>query len=509
MLLNLYSQPNSSPKINLGYVSGGAATNILSMETATGLGQAYEHVDIFHGSQGGAVRFGGLGTPTYGPFLLLQGRRGFPATNSAYLNTSGMYIGPIPSSYPSPSTNLEVNGAFQWGSGAAKSTGTSSGALTMASGAGIYMSTGITAQSSSAQPLDYYLSNLSGNSELGLYSNGGGFFSRVRFGHGTATHGSIYSLGNNDGFTVAGGLAGSASLKLYSNGGAASVAQGIGLIPGGTGGTVLVNSTGTCMGCGARSAVTRLDVEGAAQFGGGATKSTVTASGALTLAADAGLTLSGASAFINTQSSVNASAFFGDGSHLTDVPMSPQTLAALEDVAASTAALESAKVDRAGDTMTGALTVSGASVTASAFFGDGSHLTGMVISSYTAVPNTVLTNTAFGVCFATVTLMTTAGATLSITYQGIASNSNPGQEVLVSVLMDGAFIHTPTIGALAAGNSASANDHDNVGFVHEHSLEESASGTHSFCLTARVTANTGTLHNDANYFSRFGVREYR
>jgi len=49
--------------------------------------------------------------------------------------------------------------------------------------------------------------------------------------------------------------------------------------------------------------------------------------------------------------------------------MTEKRILPLEDVAASTAALESAKVDRAGDTMTGALTVSGASVTASAFFG--------------------------------------------------------------------------------------------------------------------------------------------
>lgn len=43
----------------------------------------------------------------------------------------------------------------------------------------------------------------------------------------------------------------------------------------------------------------------------------------------------------------------------------------------STASLAATKVNRSGDTMTGALTVTGTSVTASAFFGDGSHLTGI------------------------------------------------------------------------------------------------------------------------------------
>ncbi|MFI5361720.1 MAG: hypothetical protein ACHQ49_07100, partial [Elusimicrobiota bacterium] len=77
-------------------------------------------------------------------------------------------------------------------------------------------------------------------------------------------------------------------------------------------------------------------------------------------------------------SSVTASAFFGDGSHLTGIP--------------STGSISGFFVPQAGGTMTGSLNMnnvavnltgsagnvtSGSSVTASAFFGDGSHLAGI------------------------------------------------------------------------------------------------------------------------------------
>ena len=62
-----------------------------------------------------------------------------------------------------------------------------------------------------------------------------------------------------------------------------------------------------------------LDVNGAAQFGAGPTKSTFTIVGGLFIAAGSSLTLSGAKGFVTSASSVTASAFFGDGSHLTGV----------------------------------------------------------------------------------------------------------------------------------------------------------------------------------------------
>ena len=80
----------------------------------------------------------------------------------------------------------------------------------------------------------------------------------------------------------------------------------------------VVNSTGA-VGIGTTIPATLLDVNGSAQFGSTA-KSTFSTAGALTLAPGAALNLSGANGYITSASSVNASAFFGDGSHLSNLP---------------------------------------------------------------------------------------------------------------------------------------------------------------------------------------------
>lgn len=86
------------------------------------------------------------------------------------------------------------------------------------------------------------------------------------------------------------------------------------------------------------------------------------------------LNLTGSAALITTQSSVTASAFFGDGSHLGGITSTP------------------------GNTVTSSFTVTSSSgilatssVTASAYFGDGSHLANVTATSITVtgvVPNT-------------------------------------------------------------------------------------------------------------------------
>lgn len=83
-----------------------------------------------------------------------------------------------------------------------------------------------------------------------------------------------------------------------------------------------------------------------------------TMTGSLTIA-NVGLTLTGPSGRIVGASSVTASAFFGSGAGLSGVT-----------------GTDASRVLKAGDTMTGALTVQ-SSVTASAFFGDGSALSGV------------------------------------------------------------------------------------------------------------------------------------
>ena len=74
-------------------------------------------------------------------------------------------------------------------------------------------------------------------------------------------------------------------------------------------------------------------------------------------------TITGAGGLLVSGDSVTASAFFGDGSHLTGIP--------------STSSISGSYVPLAGGVMTGALTVTGTSITANSFFGDASHLTGV------------------------------------------------------------------------------------------------------------------------------------
>ncbi len=106
------------------------------------------------------------------------------------------------------------------------------------------------------------------------------------------------------------------------------------------------------VGIGVLLPATMLDVNGNAQFGSGSTKSTFTAQGYLIMAqgssitlSGAGITLNGPNAVIQSASSITAGAFFGNGSGLTGVTAS-----------------DASKVAKAGDTMTGSLTVVNSSV---------------------------------------------------------------------------------------------------------------------------------------------------
>ncbi len=78
-------------------------------------------------------------------------------------------------------------------------------------------------------------------------------------------------------------------------------------------------TAGGSVGIGTTSPATLLDVNGAAQFGAGVTKSTFTATGALNLADNAAITLTGPTAYFSSGSSVTASAFFGNGAGLSGI----------------------------------------------------------------------------------------------------------------------------------------------------------------------------------------------
>jgi len=117
-----------------------------------------------------------------------------------------------------------------------------------------------------------------------------------------------------------------------------------------------IDATGN-VGVGTALPAALLDVNGNAQFGSGATKSTFTAAGGLFMAGGSSITLSGPLGVVVSQSSVTAGAFYGDASHLTGLGGAGVVL-------------------KAGDGMTGPLTLNGSTltVTGSAFSVGGSTL---------------------------------------------------------------------------------------------------------------------------------------
>ncbi len=214
-------------------------------------------------------------------------------------------------------------------------------------------------------------------------------------------------------------------------------------------------------------------------------------------------TVTGAGGLLVRGSSVTASAFFGNGAALTGlVDYGPSTATLADQIAVlslSTAALDAAKLDRAGDTMTGALTltnvalnltgaggnvVSAASVTASAFFGNGAALTG--IPATTCVPGA---GSASVLCSGSANTAAGSNATVS----GGANNAAAG----VSAAVPGGALNSAS-GALsfAAGARAlAANPNTFVWGGTSASNYETDKGTGSvnFGAPGGVWIDSGTL----------------
>jgi hypothetical protein len=117
---------------------------------------------------------------------------------------------------------------------------------------------------------------------------------------------------------------------------------------------------GVKLGLGTATPATGLDVEGDSQFGSGATKSTFTIAGGLFIASGSSITLSGANGFIASQSSVTASAFFGDGSHLTGIVSTGSVLLAGVTVPGALLNLSTYSFTGETNTFTSSKTITGA-----------------------------------------------------------------------------------------------------------------------------------------------------
>jgi hypothetical protein len=158
------------------------------------------------------------------------------------------------------------------------------------------------------------------------------------------------------------------------------------------------------------------------------------------------------------------------------------------------------------------LTLSGAngyitgqsSITASAFFGNGSALTGISRSSATVIPQTSFTNTAFSVCLATVTL-TSRGFPIIVGLVAMADNTNNDKQVYSTILVDGAYPSELSGGKAIGSATIGSGRYSNVG--NGITLNSVSAGTHSYCVAFRTSANTATVYNDASFASQLSARE--
>lgn len=223
-----------------------------------------------------------------------------------------------------------------------------------------------------------------------------------------------------------------------------------------TGSSIFISTSAAriCVGC--VNPATTLDVSGTSQFGT-TVKSTVSTAGDWTGALNADITLSGPSGFLTTGSSVTASAFFGNGSGLTGV----------------------------------AASVAQATITY--------NLSGATAET-----------TNFKLCYGTGTLTTGGTAPVVVFYSGDITNSGAaGTYCIINFLQDGAFI-SPATNAIGMGksNNAAAGGSGNASTFRV--FPAPSSGSHSWCVSMiSPFGTTCTFSTGGTYGNQFGVIELR
>jgi hypothetical protein len=193
------------------------------------------------------------------------------------------------------------------------------------------------------------------------------------------------------------------------------------------------------------------------------------------------------------KSSITASAFFGDGSALTGIAGEANTYASSKTFTSDV--------------------LGKSSVTASGFFGNGSALTGLPVAQTTVTYNlsgATTETTTFKVCYGSGTLTTSAGTQVQVAYSGDITNSGAaGQYCVINFLQDGAFISpaSSTIG-MGKSNNASAGGSGNATTVRV--FPSPGAGSHSWCVSMiSPFGATCTFTSSAVLGNQFSVTELR
>lgn len=241
--------------------------------------------------------------------------------------------------------------------------------------------------------------------------------------------------------------------------------------------TIMITTPTARVGISTSLPATTLDVAGNAQFGNGATKSTFTTTGDLNMASNADLTLTGPTAYATFPASVTASAFFGNGSNLVGIP--------------SSGSIVGMYLLKTGDSMTGPLTlVAGSSLTIQG--GGGVGVT-YGVSAATGVFTTSMTVPAANIATIISSLTVSGALGLSVTY-GAALSTVTASTVVIT--QNGtSVLPLPNVPINIAGNINSAlqmalqNQSNGAGASGDLIVGNDLSGNASFYLDVGINSS--------------------
>lgn len=212
------------------------------------------------------------------------------------------------------------------------------------------------------------------------------------------------------------------------------------------------------------------------------------------VAPNSSVTLQGSSGHITTGSSITASAFFGDGISLTGIVR----LASTQTFIGGNTFVSSFTIQSSGQqiifsTGTNANNISISSAGAISFYPQ------LHNSSRTTIPEFSTTLSTFGPCVTGSTLTITAtGGRIELNFNGSFTGSfaDPGPFYKVNILEDGQFVIglSSTVGIASDGFALGPLFHDTQAFMYI--LNGPRWGLHSYCLTlANIINQTLTLTN--------------
>lgn len=124
-------------------------------------------------------------------------------------------------------------------------------------------------------------------------------------------------------------------------------------------------------------------------------------------------------------------------------------------------------------------------------------------SSLTATSYT-FTQTNFNLCASTLTITTQANSRIEVNFSGSNSNNTAGEFNCLNFKINGTIFSSG-----CAGMNTLINANQGQGISYSRMTSPLAGGTYNICLTARVSAGTGTLNVDANGGNQFWIREMR